>query len=150
MPAAPLEAVVLMERQARKDYALKGGNKMNNITLSGHVGQTPTIKDFQSGSKVSRFTLAVKNPYKPTDEPMWVTVEAWGNTAERVAAIITAGREVIVQGYLAIEEYESKKDGKVYSKPLVKLVQFTVCGAKPKAEAIDDEGKTKKSAKKAA
>lgn len=124
---------------------------MNNITLSGHVGQTPTIKDFQSGSKVSRFSLAVKNPYKSTDEPMWVTVEAWGNTAERVADIITAGREVIVQGYLVIEEYESKKDGKVYSKPVIKLVQFTVCGSKPKAESTsDDEGKTKKSAKKAA
>lgn len=125
---------------------------MNNITLSGHVGKTPVIKDFESGSKVCKFSLAVKNPYKPTDDPMWINVEAWGNVAERAVSILTAGREVIVQGYLALEEFESKKDGKVHTRPVVKLLYFTACGAKPKAEAapLADPPKVKRSAKKAA
>lgn len=119
---------------------------MNNITLSGHVGQTPQIKDFDSGSKVCRFSLAVKNPYKPTDEPMWINVEAWGNVAERVVSIITAGREVIVQGFLGVEEYESKKDGKIHTKPVVKLVQFTACGAKPQTGETSATYQTKRKA----
>lgn len=125
---------------------------MNNVILSGHVGQTPTITDFESGSKVCRFSLAVKNPYKPTDAPMWIQVEAWGNTAERVVAIVTTGREMIVQGYLALEEYTSKKDSKTYVKPVVKLTQFTVCGPKPKAEdaPATETIKAKKSSKQAA
>jgi single-strand DNA-binding protein len=123
---------------------------MNNVILSGHVGKTPTITDFESGSKVCRFSVAVKNPYKPTDDPMWIKVEAWGNTAERVVSIVTTGRELIVQGYLALEEYTSKKDGKVHVTPVVKLVQFTLCGPKPKAEDAPAPETTKKSRKQAA
>lgn len=124
---------------------------MNNITLSGHVGQTPSIRDFESGNKVSRFSLAVKNTFKPSDPPMWITIEAWGNVAERVVSIITQGREVTVQGYLALDEYESTKDGKTYVKPLVKLTSFTVHGAKPKAEEGEPEptDRSKKSRKAA-
>lgn len=122
---------------------------MNNITLSGHVGQTPTIKDFESGSKVSRFSLAVRNPNKPTGKAMWITIEAWGNVAERVVSIVTQGREVVVQGFLALNEYESKTDGKSYVKPVVKLTHFTVFGAKPKAdeaEPTESKAKSRKSA----
>lgn len=108
---------------------------MNNVTLSGYVGKPPQITDFDSGSKVCRFSLAVKNVYKPTEPPMWINIEAWGALAECVFSIITTGREVIVHGDLAIEEYESKKDGKIHTKPVVKLTKFDVCGAKPKAAA---------------
>ena len=124
---------------------------MNNVTLSGHVGQTPQITDFDSGSKVCRFSLAVKNNYRPTEPPMWINIEAWGALAERVVSIITAGREVIVQGDLAIEEYESKKDNKIHTKPVVKLTKFDVCGARPKTgEASSTNQRSKSATKKAA
>lgn len=120
---------------------------MNNVTLSGHVGKTPQITDFDSGSKVCRFSLAVKNNYRPTEPPMWINIEAWGIVAERVVSIITAGREVIVQGDLAIEEYESKKDGKIHTKPVIKLTKFDVCGARPKAaEELPRRKPTRKAA----
>ena len=123
---------------------------MNNVTLSGHVGQTPQITDFDSGSKVCRFSLAVKNHYRPTEPPMWINIEAWGAIAERVVSIITAGREVIVQGDLAIEEYESKKDGKIHTKPVVKLSKFDVCGAKPKSAENSTNRQRRKPSKRAA
>ncbi len=125
---------------------------MNNILFSGHVGQEPTIKDFESGSKIARFSLAVKNPYQPKAEPMWINVKAWGMNAERVMSLISTGREVIVQGSLTLEEYKSQKDGKTYIKPVVNLEKLTVCGPRPKAQdaPAPKEPKSKKTAKKAA
>lgn len=113
---------------------------MNNaVTLVGHVGQAPSAKTFSdTGNKVVRFSLAVREYSSNTDEQktMWVDVVAWNGLGDRVLSTITKGREVVVNGRLSISTYsKSVQDEEVtISKPVIKLSGFHLCGPKPTSD----------------
>ncbi|MBK9144461.1 MAG: single-stranded DNA-binding protein [Candidatus Melainabacteria bacterium] len=129
---------------------------MNNaVTLVGHVGQTPSVKTFcDTGNKVVRFSLAVREYSSNTDEQktMWVDVVAWNGLGDRVLSTITKGREVVVNGRLSISTYsKSVQDEEVtISKPVIKLSGFHLCGPKPTSdgESTSDEVTSKRARKK--
>ncbi len=118
----------------------------NSITLVGRVGQSPQLKQFKdSGTKVAKFSLAVKD-YSPNDQEktMWIDIDAWNGTGERVIATITKGREVIVTGRLCLTQYEKQVDGNPVqvTKPFVRLLSFHLCGGKPKSDAPSESTST--------
>ena len=127
----------------------------NSINVIGHVGQAPKTKEFTTGNKVVRFSLAVKEYSNGKEEPqtMWIDVQAWNGLGERAAAHITKGRELAVQGRLAIEEYNDR-DGNKVRKPVINMTGFHLCGPKPVSniagESQLDTEKTAKKLKKAA
>lgn len=111
----------------------------NNIVIVGHVGQAPHCVCFgDTGNKLVKFSVAVKefSFNSEEDKTMWIDVDAWNGLGERVLKTITKGREVVVQGRLAIAEYTKEKDGlKVeVSKPVIKLTSFHLCGKKPTSD----------------
>jgi len=108
----------------------------NSITIVGHVGQAPhTVSFGDTGNKVVKFSVAVKEFSSNTDEDktMWIDVDAWNGLGERVLKSITKGREVVVNGRLAISTYPKEVNGvKVQTtKPVIKLTSFHLCGKKP-------------------
>ena len=129
---------------------------MNNaVTLVGHVGQAPSAKTFpDTGNKVVRFSLAVREYSSNTDEQktMWVDVVAWNGLGDRVLSTITKGREVVINGRLSISTYsKSVQDEEVtISKPVIKLSGFHLCGPKPSSdgESLSDEVGNKRAKKK--
>jgi single stranded DNA-binding protein len=122
----------------------------NQLQLIGYVGKDdPETKVFPSGKKLTRFSMAVKDFSNKEDdaEPLWIDCEAWNGTGERVAAVVTAGREISVYGRLAKSEYTTTdKEGITVrvSKPVLKLLNFHLHGAKPKEKA---KAKTKTKSK---
>ena len=126
----------------------------NSITLVGHVGKDPQAKTFgDTGNKVVKFSVAVKEYSSNTDEEktMWIDVDAWNGLAERVLMTITKGREVVIQGRLAISTYPKEVNGETVqmTKPVVKLTSFYLCGPKPSAkdETQPEDSKTDASKK---
>jgi single-strand DNA-binding protein len=137
---------------------LSGGTKtstevprMNSITIVGHVGNDPQSKTFEdTGNQVVRFSLAVReySPNADKAKPLWIEVDAWNEVADRVLKAITKGREVAIQGRLAINTYTKELKGGAtvqMTKPVIKLTNFHLCGPKPRsshdslsAEAIDN------------
>lgn len=122
----------------------------NQITLIGHVGQTPVSKLFgDTGNKVVKFSLSVKD-YSSKSEDMWIDVDAWNGIGDRVLATVTKGREVVVMGRLALSTYSKEENGVTVqmTKPVVKLTAFHLCGKKPEAEVTsitrDKPAKSKK------
>ncbi|MBS1993473.1 MAG: single-stranded DNA-binding protein [Cyanobacteria bacterium SZAS LIN-3] len=112
----------------------------NSLTLVGMVGGDPETRTFPSGSKVTKFSVAVKEFSSTEKEPkdMWIDVEAWNGVGERVLAAVTKGREIVVDGRLAISEYDSQaKDGTALkvSKPVLKLGSFYLTAFRPKGKA---------------
>jgi len=110
----------------------------NSITIVGHVGQTPhTVSFGDMGNKVVKFSAVVKEFSSNMDEDktMWIDVDAWNGLGERVLKTITRGREVVVNGRLAISTYPKEVNGlKVQmTKPVIKLTSFHLCGKKPAA-----------------
>ena len=117
----------------------------NQLTLIGHVGQTPKAVSFgDTGNKVAKFSLAVKEFNKDEESTMWIDVDAWNGLGERVIQYITKGREVVLTGRLVINHYNKEIDGvKVeVQKPILNLSSFHLCGAKPQAEEASAQGTT--------
>lgn len=112
----------------------------NSITIVGHVGQAPKSVFFgDTGSKVVKFSVAVKeySPNSDEDKTMWLDVDAWNNLGDRVLKTVTKGREVVLNGRLAISTYSKDINGETVqmSKPVIKLSGFYLCGRKP----VDDD-----------
>ena len=119
----------------------------NSITIVGHVGQAPHSVSFSdTDNKVVKFSVAVKEFSSNTDEDktLWIDVDAWNGLGERVLKTITKGREVVVQGRLALSTFKKEVNGvKVQmTKPVIKLTSFHLCGKKP---ASNEETQTEES-----
>ena len=117
----------------------------NQITIVGHVGQTPRIVSFpKTGKSVVKFSVAVKEFSNGNEEPstLWFDVDAWNGYGERVLKAITKGREVVVTGRLALETYSSTEDpNHTITKPVIKLLSFHLCGKKPEAASRTESQK---------
>lgn len=97
---------------------------MNNVSLLGRLTRDPDLRYTQSGDAVCRFTLAVDrglsrekrqeleaNNQQTAD---FISITAWGKTAELVANYLSKGRQVAVEGSIRTGSYE--KDGqRVYT-----------------------------------
>jgi single-strand DNA-binding protein len=115
----------------------------NNLNLIGHVGSEPEVRTFETGNKLVKFSLAVKDysnrdNAEKSEETMWITVESWNKVAERVLESVTKGREISASGRLAINTFAKQKGQEKFdvSLPVMKLSGFHLCGAKPKAKKV--------------
>jgi single-strand DNA-binding protein len=104
----------------------------NTVQFAGHVGGSPKLFSFPgTDNKLAKFSLAVKQFKKGGgDETMWLDIEGWGAIAARVMSHVTKGREIVVNGRLALSEYINSEGVKVI-KPVVKLNSLYLCGKKP-------------------
>ena len=108
----------------------------NSITVVGHVGQAPHSVSFDdTGNKLVKFSVAVKEftSKEEADKTMWIDVDCWNGLGERVLKTITKGREVVINGRLAISSYAKEVNGvKVHmAQPEIKLSSFHLCGRRP-------------------
>ncbi|WP_298247982.1 single-stranded DNA-binding protein [uncultured Christiangramia sp.] len=90
----------------------------NQVQLIGNVGNDPEITNFESGKKVSRFSLATNDYYRKDGEKIqiteWHNVVAWGKQAELVENYVCKGKEIAVQGKLTYRSYEAETGDKKY------------------------------------
>lgn len=107
----------------------------NTVFLVGHVGKNPEVKVFDTGKKLAKFSIAVKEYSANLEQPIteWFDVTAWEGLAVRVQKYITKGREVVLTGRLSQSTYTTEKDGvkMQITKPVIKLTGFHLCGKKP-------------------
>jgi single-strand DNA-binding protein len=74
---------------------------MNSINLTGRITDQPARRVTTANGVVAEFRLAVDG--RP--RRLWITVEAWGHEAGKVARYLDAGRHVAVTGRLVQDEY---------------------------------------------
>lgn len=91
----------------------------NKVSLIGRLGAAPEVTTFEKGSTLARFTLATNERYKDKDgkwqdNTQWHTINAWGPQAER-AKILEKGMEILLEGKLVHQSYESKTGEKKFS-----------------------------------
>lgn len=144
--------LVLLRLHLRHSFEV---HKMNNqINLVGHVGQNPHSVSFSdTGNKVVKFSIAVKMYSSNSDEPktLWFDVDAWNGLGDRVLDLVTKGRELVLSGRLDISTYTKEINGEKvqFTKPVVKLSSFHLCGPRPIAsEDSKDESPVKTNPKK--
>lgn len=91
----------------------------NKVSLIGRLGAQPEVVKFDSGRTLARFSLATNESYKNKDgewqeQTQWHNITAWGKTADLIAKLLNKGQEVIVEGRLVNNSYETKNGEKRY------------------------------------
>jgi len=87
---------------------------MNKVVILGRMAADPELRQTNSGTSVTSFTVAVDRPFtKGTDRQAdWLDVVAWRNTAEFICKYFQKGKPIIVEGYLQTRTYEDKNGSK--------------------------------------
>ncbi|MEP6262886.1 MAG: single-stranded DNA-binding protein [Gillisia sp.] len=96
----------------------------NKVQLIGNVGDDPKSHTFESGRKVTRFSLATNENYRNTqgqkvEDTQWHTIVAWGKTADVVEKFVNKGKEVAIEGRLSSRSYEDEAGVKRYVTEIV-------------------------------
>lgn len=87
---------------------------MNSVILIGNLGQDPEMKYFDSGSKVTKFSLALRGYSKKEEKEStdWISCEAWGKTAELIGEYCKKGHKLAIEGSLKTQKWEDDKGNK--------------------------------------
>jgi single-strand DNA-binding protein len=83
---------------------------INIVLLGGNLCRDPELRVTPSGAAVAQFGLAINRRWRnaagePQDETCFVEVVVWGKPAEAVAAHLTKGRAVVVEGRLQLDQW---------------------------------------------
>lgn len=84
----------------------------NRIILVGNLVRDPETRYVQSGSPVTKFTLAVNRRTKQDDSVDYIDVVAWDKLAETSNTYLRKGAPVLVKGRLSMRSYESRSGEK--------------------------------------
>lgn len=84
----------------------------NRIILVGNLVRDPEIRYVQSGSPVTKFTIAVNRKAKQDDSVDYIDIVAWDKLAETSNTYLRKGASVLIEGRLSMRSYESKSGEK--------------------------------------
>lgn len=105
---------------------------LNNVVLMGRLCSTPEIRQTNSGTEVTSFTLAIDRGYaKPGEEKQtdFIDCTAWRGTAKFITSYFTKGQMIAVTGEIQTRNYEDK-DGNKRKSTEVLVSNATFCGSK--------------------
>src|ERR1700739_2889736 len=97
---------------------------INRIIISGNLVADPTLRETNSGTPVASATIANNEFFNDGDgERQQVTtfadVTVWGKSGESFASLAKKGQEVIIEGQLRRNDWESN-DGQKHTKHFIK------------------------------
>lgn len=111
---------------------------LNVVVVSGRLGNDPNLRSTQGGTSVCGFNLAVDRGYGDKKKTLWLSVEAWGKTAEAVSRLVSKGKRVQVSGELDIDEWESNGEKKSRTKIVANKIDI-IDFADKEGESSDSE-----------
>lgn len=92
---------------------------LNKVLLIGRLTRDPELRQTQNGGAVANFGLAMNRTFKVGDErreeTTFVDVSVFGKQAESVNEYCQKGKQVLVEGRLNLDQWESS-DGEKRSK----------------------------------
>ena len=107
--------------------------ELNKVIMIGNLTRDPEQRTTAQGTALTKFDIAVNTRRgKDKDEVLFIRVEAWQKTAELAAQYLTKGSQVLVEGRLKSEEYETKDGQK--RKDVVIVADNIRFGARAKGE----------------
>jgi single-strand DNA-binding protein len=109
----------------------------NRIILVGNLVRDPEIRYVQSGSPVTKFTIAVNRKAKQ-DDVDYIDVVAWDKLAETSNTYLRKGASVLVEGRLSIRSYESKSGEKHKAAEVIISLMQMLDAASDKAKRDHD------------
>lgn len=85
---------------------------INSVTLEGNLGADLEIRALPSGKEIGSTSLAVTTGYGDRKQTSWYRIALFGNYATAMAASLTKGARVVVQGEISIRDYQTNQGEK--------------------------------------
>ena len=89
---------------------------LNKVFLIGRLTRDPEIRFFPSGSQVTSFSVAVNRAYKVNnewkEETYFFDIESFGVLAERLGKQLNKGTQILVEGQLRQDRWETASGDK--------------------------------------
>ncbi len=112
---------------------------VNKCIMVGNLCKDPEVRFAQSGTAVCNLRIAVSERVKIGDDwqdkAEFVTVVAFGKTAENVGQYLAKGRQVYVEGRLQTRTYKDKDGNDKYATEVVANIVLFLGGGKGDAPA---------------
>ena len=125
---------------------------INSVVLMGRLTADPELRTTQTGKSVASFTLAVDRDFQQSGEKQadFISVVAWGKTAEFIDKYFCKGRMIAVVGRIQTRTYTDKDGNKrKATEVMADKVSFTGEKAEPsehepsRIEGYEPAGKTR-------
>ena len=100
---------------------------VNKVILQGRLTADPEIKNV-GGFNKCEFTVAWSEKYKEIEKKLFLRCIAWRTQAEFLGKYFTKGQEILIEGSMETQEWES--DGQKRSKTICNVAKIHFCGAK--------------------
>ena len=118
---------------------------LNKVFLIGRLTRDPEIRFLPSGSQITSFSIAVNRAYKTKDSDEWkeetyyIDIDTFGYLAERLGKQLSKGTQILVEGSLRQDRWETQT-GEKRSK--IKVVADKVNILSGRAAAQQEETET--------
>ena len=88
---------------------------INRVTLLGHAGRDPEIRNLRGGERTASFSLATTDRWKdregnPAEKTQWHRIVVYGGAVKAVEDLVAKGAAVLVEGRLIVREYTDKQE----------------------------------------
>ena len=88
---------------------------INRVTLLGHAGRDPELRNLRSGDRTATFSLATTERWtdregKPAERTEWHRIVVFGHAVTAVEDMVRKGAAVMVEGRLTVRDYRTKQD----------------------------------------
>ena len=108
----------------------------NKVILMGRLTSDPELKQSQSGTSVTSFSLAVDRRFNKEGKPKqtdFITIVAWRQTAEFICRYFGKGQAMLVCGELQTRSWTDNNGNKRYTTEVV-ASEVNFCEAKNNSE----------------
>ncbi len=115
---------------------------LNKVFLIGRLTRDPEIRFLPSGSQITSFSIAVNRAYKTKDSDEWkeetyyIDVDTFGYLAERLGKQLSKGTQVLIEGSLRQDRWETQTGEKRSKVKVVADKVSLLSGRAPKEEEI--------------
>lgn len=114
---------------------------MNNVTLIGRLTKDPELRYTQSGTAITRFSLAVdkglskdkRQEFEAKGQPTadFINITVWGKLGENAANYLAKGRLVAIHGRIQTSNYtDDAGQTRWYTDVVAREVEFLEWGDK--------------------
>ncbi len=113
----------------------------NHVVLIGNLGIGPEVTNFESGSRIAKFSMATNETYKKEGDELtthteWHNIVVWGNLVSIVEKYLKKGSEVCVKGKITYRSYQDKEGIKRYITE-IKADEVLMLGSKEQPSTIE-------------
>ena len=113
----------------------------NKVILMGRLTAAPELKQTQSGTAVTSFSLAVDRRYSKDEEKKcdFITIVAWRQTGEFICRYFGKGQAILVCGELQTRSWDDGGQKRYATEVVASEVSF--CESKKDSEGSSYSGK---------